>query len=439
MGQGQQTFKTLFGSQLMTIETNKLALNADASVLIRYGTTTLLSTFVKKQQQSGLTPAFALQLQTSAASGDWALANAKLQQLPWTQHLKQASGQAIAINNLVLTGEQSEAAGLAAVFGSSLAAYLGDALDQPLASVTVAQVDDKFILNPTLHQSQQATLKLALVGQQAGLLQLNGWADNLTADTILAAVAFGQAAITRFCEHQITIKTVLRQQSGQGNITNIPTAVPQAVVQHLSMTTEFDPGFSGTGLVQQGQDQVLSRIQVGTVAKTDQLQMTYHLPAFAFGQGLQGTPGSIQAQLDQHFLTQVLQGLFPKASAQAGRLDTQVLTASGGHLAAAVTANTLALLAAGVPIKQPVVGATVNIFEQHGALKLGPLPQNADSLGALTIAGTAQGITAITGLGARILWNQPLIQSALTLAKSAHQTGLTTLVQTLGGILPPFD
>ncbi|GAF39080.1 hypothetical protein FC83_GL002469 [Agrilactobacillus composti DSM 18527 = JCM 14202] len=438
MGQGQQTFKTLFGSQLMTIETNKLALNADTSVLIRYGATTLLSTFVKKKQQAQ-TPLFAIQLQASTTAFDWALENAKLQQLPWTHQLNQVAGQAMAINNLVLTTAQPTAAGLAAVFGSSLAAYLADALDTPLVAVHVARVGDKFILNPTSAQTQQATLELTLVGQQTGLLLLNGWADNLTTATILAAVAFGQQAIARFCGDQITIKSALKGQGVKTNRANMPTIVPQALQQPLSMTTEFGPGFAGTGLLQQGRDQVLSRIRPEKSTKTAQLQMTYRLPDFAFDKRTLRTPRAVQAQLDQHFLTQILQSVLPKASVETLQLDTQVLTASGGHLAAAVTANTLALLAAAVPLKRSVVAVALNIFQQQSTLKLGVLPQNAKSLGQLTVAGTYRGVTAITGASPAGLFSQELLQNALAEAQSARQQLLATLAQTLGQVLPIED
>ena len=56
--------------------------------------------------------------------------------------------------------------------------------------------------------------------------------------------------------------------------------------------------------------------------------------------------------------------MFPHKNASSiVRLSCQVLQADGGHLAAALTAGTLALIDAGIPIKDLVVGCSATVVD----------------------------------------------------------------------------
>ncbi len=116
------------------------------------------------------------------------------------------------------------------------------------------------------------------------------------------------------------------------------------------------------------------------------------------------------------------------------RVVTEILSSNGSTSMASVSASSLSLMDAGVPIKRPAAGIAIGIIESGKEYKLlkdiqGP----EDHYGGMDfkVAGTSKGITAIQ-MDVKIKGiNQLIIKEALALAKEAREEILEKTGKTL--------
>ena len=116
------------------------------------------------------------------------------------------------------------------------------------------------------------------------------------------------------------------------------------------------------------------------------------------------------------------------------RVVTEILSSNGSTSMASVSASSLSLMDAGVPIKRPAAGIAIGIIESGKNYKLlkdiqGP----EDHYGGMDfkVAGTVKGITAIQ-MDVKIKGiNQSIIKEALALAKEAREEILEKTAKTL--------
>ncbi|MGD2109681.1 MAG: polyribonucleotide nucleotidyltransferase [Phycisphaerae bacterium] len=116
------------------------------------------------------------------------------------------------------------------------------------------------------------------------------------------------------------------------------------------------------------------------------------------------------------------------------RLVSEILESNGSSSMASVCAGCLALMDAGVPIKQPVAGISVGMAEAGGKRKLFvDILGEEDHFGLMDfkVAGTQRGVTAVQlDLKARGL-PQDLIRESLELARKARIEILRTMLKVL--------
>lgn len=88
-----------------------------------------------------------------------------------------------------------------AICGASAALVISDIpLVKPLSAVRVGMIDDQFIVNPTIEEQKKSRLDLILAGTEDAILMIEGYADFLTEEQILAAVEEGHQGIRTICQ-----------------------------------------------------------------------------------------------------------------------------------------------------------------------------------------------------------------------------------------------
>ncbi len=116
------------------------------------------------------------------------------------------------------------------------------------------------------------------------------------------------------------------------------------------------------------------------------------------------------------------------------RLVSEILESNGSSSMASVCAGCLALMDAGVPIKQPVAGISVGMFESDGEQKLVvDILGEEDHFGEMDfkVSGTQRGITAVqVDLKGRGLSQELVVESLLT-AKNARLEILRKMLSSL--------
>ena len=182
-------------------------------------------------------------------------------------------------------------------------------------------------------------------------------------------------------------------------------------VRPLHIVAGYLPRVHGSGLFQRGQTQALSIATLGMLNEAQRLDTIdpqterrymhhYNFPPFCTGEcGRMGAPKRREighGNLAEKALLPVLpsEDEFPYAI----RVVSEVLESNGSSSMASTCGSTLALMDAGVPIKEPVSGVAMGLIkEDDGVVILTDIQGLEDFLGDMDfkVCGTKNGITAL--------------------------------------------
>jgi polyribonucleotide nucleotidyltransferase len=207
----------------ISIETGKLARQADGAVVLRMGDTMLLATVVASQK--GKEGADFLPL-----SVDYQEKFASTGKIPggFLKRESRLSDYEILISRLVdrairplfpsdyhaetqvmiylISGDQNSLPDALAAFAASAALAVSDIPFQgPISEVRVARVDGKFIVNPTMEQKLRADMDLMVGASIENILMVEGEMKEVSEDEMLEALKIAHEAIKVQCELQIEL------------------------------------------------------------------------------------------------------------------------------------------------------------------------------------------------------------------------------------------
>ena len=218
-------------------------------------------------------------------------------------------------------------------------------------------------------------------------------------------------------------------------------------IRPLSSEIDLLPRVHGSGLFTRGQTQALTS---ATLAPLGEYQVIdglgieegkrfihhYNFPQFSVGSvGRAGSPGRREighGALGERALKQVIPT--PEDFPYTIRLVSEVLESNGSSSQASICAGTLALMAAGVPIKAPVAGIAMGLISDGtNYTVLTDIQGLEDHLGDMDfkVAGTKDGITALQ-MDIKIQGiTEQILREALTQAKKARFEILEELTSTI--------
>jgi polyribonucleotide nucleotidyltransferase len=201
----------------ITIETGKLARQADGSVVLRMGNTMILATVVSAQE--GKEGADFLPL-----SVDYQEKFASSGKIPggFLKRESRLSDYEILISRLVdrairplfpsdyhaetqvmlylISGDENALPDSLAAFAASAALSVSDIPFQgPISEVRVARIDGKFVINPTMEQKKIADLDLIVAASIENILMVEGEMKEVSEDDMLEALRLAHEATRRRC------------------------------------------------------------------------------------------------------------------------------------------------------------------------------------------------------------------------------------------------
>jgi polyribonucleotide nucleotidyltransferase len=182
-------------------------------------------------------------------------------------------------------------------------------------------------------------------------------------------------------------------------------------IRPLSAEVGVVPRVHGSGLFQRGQTQVLSIATLGTPRDVQQLDGLdpedtkrymhhYNMPPFASGEA-SPLRGPKRREIGHGALAETaLRSMIPPEDEfpYTIRVVSEVLSSNGSTSMASVCGSTLALMDAGVPIKQPVAGIAMGLISDGDRyVVLTDIQGLEDHIGDMDfkVAGTKNGITAL--------------------------------------------
>ncbi|QEL16390.1 polyribonucleotide nucleotidyltransferase [Limnoglobus roseus] len=207
------------------------------------------------------------------------------------------------------------------------------------------------------------------------------------------------------------------------------------------------PRVHGSAVFQRGETQALVIATLGTMQdeqKVDGLlpeyskkfMLDYNFPPFSVGEckPIRG-PGRREighGMLAERSLKAVMPN--PAKFPYTVRLVSEILESNGSSSMASVCGGTLALMDAGVPIRQPVAGISIGlVMEKDQHILITDIQGDEDHYGDMDfkIAGTQNGITGIQ-LDIKLDGiNEAIVRAALEQGKDARREILRTLLKTL--------
>ncbi len=215
----KQVFKMDWAGRELTIEVGQLAKQANASALVRYGDSVVLSTVTasREPKQADFFPLTVNYEEKMYAVGkvpggfikregrpsERATLASRLIDRPLRPLFADGFRNDIHVNNMVLSVEQDCSTEMAAMFGSSLALSISNIpFAGPIAGVVVGRVDGEFVLNPSVEQMEESDINLTVAGTKVAVNMVEAGANEVPEMIMLEAILFGHEEIKRLVAFQ---------------------------------------------------------------------------------------------------------------------------------------------------------------------------------------------------------------------------------------------
>jgi polyribonucleotide nucleotidyltransferase len=208
------------GKHLLTLETGRVAKQADGAVLVTYGDSTVLAA-VCVDRRSDTTKDF-LPLTVEYREKSYAIGkipgnffrregrpntkeilSARLIDRPLRPLLPNGFTNEIQIIVNVLSSDQENDQDVLGLIGSSAACALSPIpLKKIVSGVHVGYIDGEYIINPTFQQIDASDVDIVVAGSDTDILMVEGSAHEVSEEIVLGAITFAKRYITEICDLQ---------------------------------------------------------------------------------------------------------------------------------------------------------------------------------------------------------------------------------------------
>lgn len=224
----EQRVEMQLGGRTLVLETGRLAKQANAAVMVRYGDTSVLCTvtassgpkdldffpltvnYEEKLYAVGKIPGGFIKRE--GRPSEKAILASRLTDRPIRPLFPEGFRNDVQVANYVMSVEQDCEPQIAAMIGTSAALSISDVpFDGPIGGVAVGRVDGEFVINPTIAQQEVSEMYLVVAGTRDAIMMVEAEANELPEDIMLEAIMFGHAEI----QNIITIIEQLVQSAGK--------------------------------------------------------------------------------------------------------------------------------------------------------------------------------------------------------------------------------
>jgi polyribonucleotide nucleotidyltransferase len=498
------------GGREVTLETGRLAKQADASVLVTCGSNMVLVTAVSSREKSNA-DFFPLTVEyqerfysTGKIPGGYfkregrptmeATLTSRLIDRPIRPLFPEGYRFETQVVATVLSADGSMHPGVLGALGASAALTISDIpFNGPAASVQVGRVNGEFVANPNPSQVEKSDMEIMVAGTKNGILMVEGESKYISENDLLNALKFAHQCITQMVEAQEQLKqkvskpkrsftkfevdaqfrkdveaflkpkidaalsTREKAKRYEGFDEARAAAAEKFLSQidddklleqrekELSMLVEdlkyraardmilqrgvridgrdtktvrpiacevgLLPRTHGSGLFTRGETQVLGTVTLGTSddeqmidalagTYTKKFLLHYNFPPFSVGET--GRIGSqSRREIGHGFLAErAIKAVLPdfEKFPYTIRIVSEVLESNGSSSMGTVCSGMLALLDAGVPVKDYVAGVAMGLIKEGNSVAiLTDILGDEDHLGDMDfkVSGSERGITSV--------------------------------------------
>lgn len=494
-----------FNGQPLTIETGKMARQADGATVVTYGETQVLCTAVSSRKlregqdffpltvnyqekfyAAGKIPGSFFRRERGSSERETLIC--RLIDRPMRPMFPKGYLFETQIMPTVISADRVNDPDTLAIVAASAAVEVSDIpFNGPIAAVRVGRVGGQFVANPTLEQMAQSDLDIVVAGSRDAVIMVEGEAEFLSEGDMLEAVFFGHNAMQPLIDLQVklgelvgkakrefevpqtdealaakvaelaedkireafAIRTkqeryaALAEAKSQvketltadyedrlDEISEILGKIEKRVVRQMIITKKVRidgrdmktvrpitceignlPRAHGSALFTRGETQALVAVALGTAVdeqRMDNVQgmefkkfyLHYNFPPFCVGEtSMRLFPGRREighGMLAERSISKILPAHtdFPYTI----RIVSDILESNGSSSMASVCGGSLALMDAGVPVKEAVAGIAMGLIKEGDDVAvLSDILGDEDHLGDMDfkVTGTRNGVTAL--------------------------------------------
>lgn len=199
-----------YGNQQVTLETGRIARQANSVVVHMGGVSVLVAVVVKDEAQAGQNffPLTVNYQEKMYAAGkipggygkregrpsEMETLTSRLIDRPIRPLFPEGYFNEIQVTATVISSDKKQDADIAAMIGTSAALAISSApFNGPIGAARVGFINDEYVLNPNHEALKQSSLDLVVAGTSAAVLMVESEAKELSEDQMLGAVLYGHA------------------------------------------------------------------------------------------------------------------------------------------------------------------------------------------------------------------------------------------------------
>ena len=199
-----------YGNQQVTLETGRIARQANSVVVHMGGVSVLVAVVVKDEAQAGQNffPLTVNYQEKMYAAGkipggygkregrpsEMETLTSRLIDRPIRPLFPEGYFNEIQVTATVISSDKTQDADIAAMIGTSAALAISSApFNGPIGAARVGFINDEYVLNPNHEALKQSSLDLVVAGTSSAVLMVESEAKELSEDQMLGAVLYGHA------------------------------------------------------------------------------------------------------------------------------------------------------------------------------------------------------------------------------------------------------
>ena len=208
------------GNQQIKLETNRIAKQADASVIVTCGETMVMANICAAKTQKPDIDFFPLTVnyqekyyasgkipggffKREARPSEKEILASRLTDRPLRPLFADGFNNETRLDINVISYDEVNEPDVFAALGASFALSLSDIpFNGPIASVRVGRIDGNLVMNPTKEQMLESDFDLVLSGSEESIVMVEGKCDFVSEEDILMAIQYGHEGIKELVEFQ---------------------------------------------------------------------------------------------------------------------------------------------------------------------------------------------------------------------------------------------
>ncbi len=219
-----KSYETELAGRKLTIETGKIAKQANGSVVVRYGDTVVMTNVTAAKEPKDDVDFFPLSVdyeeklyaagripgsfnRREGKPADKAVLVSRAIDRPIRPLFPHDFRNDVCVVNTVLSVDLDNSPEVCANIGTSAALSISDIpWGGPTAAVQVGYVDNEIVVNPTEEQNKKSRLHLTVAGTEEKITMIEAGADEIPNDTMLEAIEKAHVEIKKVCKFISMIK-----------------------------------------------------------------------------------------------------------------------------------------------------------------------------------------------------------------------------------------